>query len=217
MRRITTAASVVIVGIVIAIGCGASNGRDAEQPPKAQRAQGQLWRDPSPQQAAPVNVPTLTSLAPIIKQLKPAVVNIATTTVMKNPHPGVPGAPPGEGGRDMQEFFEFFGREKPEEFRGSSLGSGFIINAQGYVLTNNHVVRDAEDIKVRLSDGREFAAKGMETPDQVVETALNSIGKGRARVISGWKNRVSKAIINVVPNSLMTKVVAKALSEKYQQ
>jgi serine protease Do len=166
MRRITTAASVVIVGFAIAIGCGATNGR-AEQPAATTQApQGQLWRDPAQQQGAPVNVPTQTSLAPLIKQLKPAVVNIATTTVMKNPHRNLP---QGGEGRDMQDFFEFFGREMPEEFRGSSLGSGVIINAEGYVLTNNHVVKDAQDIKVRLSDGREFAAKvvGADAPTDV--------------------------------------------------
>src|SRR5574341_728105 len=69
------------------------------------------------------------------------------------PHGGQPGDPWGE-------FFErFFGQPLPEEFKSNSLGSGFIINQEGYVLTNNHVVKDATDIRVKLSDGREFKAK----------------------------------------------------------
>src|SRR5574341_2325314 len=69
------------------------------------------------------------------------------------PHGGQPGDPWGE-------FFErFFGQPLPEEFKSNSLGSGFIINQEGYVLTNNHVVKDASDIRVKLSDGREFKAK----------------------------------------------------------
>ncbi len=65
------------------------------------------------------------------------------------------------GGDDDEQLFErFFGqREMPEELKGPSLGSGFVINSEGYVLTNNHVVEDETDIKVRLADGRELAAK----------------------------------------------------------
>ncbi|HET7753972.1 MAG TPA: trypsin-like peptidase domain-containing protein [Anaeromyxobacteraceae bacterium] len=199
MRRITTAATVVTVAIVIAIGCGASNGRAEQpaQPAKAQGTQGQLWRDPPQQQAAQASVPTQTSLAPIIKQLKPAVVNISTTTVMKNPHRNLPRGqgpggqgPGGQGGGD--DFFDFFGREMPEEFRGSSLGSGFIINSDGYVLTNNHVVKDAEDIKVRLSDGREFDAKvvGADAPTDVALIRLDKAPNNLPVVTLGDSDKI---------------------------
>ena len=49
----------------------------------------------------------------------------------------------------------------PEEFRGSSLGSGFLISPDGFILTNNHVVQDATDILVRLTDGREYKAESV--------------------------------------------------------
>ena len=117
----------------------------------------QLWRESSPSTAAPV--PTGLSLAPLIRQLKPAVVNISSTTVVKNPHRGLRRGPGGGDDEDEQLFEHFFGQREPEEFRGTSLGSGFLINGDGYVLTNNHVVKDATDIKVRLSDGREYAAQ----------------------------------------------------------
>lgn len=64
--------------------------------------------------------------------------------------------------------------------------------------------------------GREFASKGLETPEQVVETSLNAIGGGRAKVISGWKNRMVARVVSVVPNWLITRVIAKQLSNKYQ-
>jgi serine protease Do len=73
-----------------------------------------------------------------------------------------------------EDLFEFFGRPPmPEggEMRGQSLGSGFLINPEGYMLTNNHVVKDATEIKVRLSDGREFSAKVVGT-DPATDLAL---------------------------------------------
>ena len=64
--------------------------------------------------------------------------------------------------------------------------------------------------------GREFNAKGMETPEQVVETALSAIGSGKAKVVSGWKNRLTARTVSLVPNWLITRVIAKQLSKKYQ-
>lgn len=59
-------------------------------------------------------------------------------------------------------FFDFFGRlpeRQPREFKRRGLGSGFVIDAQGYILTNNHVVQGADGVKVRLDGDREFDAK----------------------------------------------------------
>jgi serine protease Do len=92
--------------------------------------------------------------APLAKKLKPVVVNISTTQVTGN----VQGAP-GPGRRDPSDEFRrrFFG--DPGRFRRQSLGSGFIIDRTGYILTNNHVVDNAEKISVKLSEGGEFEAK----------------------------------------------------------
>ncbi|MCX5804905.1 MAG: DegQ family serine endoprotease [Proteobacteria bacterium] len=108
----------------------------------------------------------LPSLSELVKDVKPSVVNISTTTVIKGP--------------DMQErffgqqnpqqnpfkdffgndFFEnFFGNTPRKEFKHKSLGSGFIIDKEGYILTNNHVVERAVSIKVKLSDEKEYDAK----------------------------------------------------------
>ncbi len=179
MRRILTLSLVAVTAVAITLACSREGRADAGSATKV--ATEQLWRElPA---AAPAAAPTgapLTTLAPLVKQLKPAVVNISTTTVAKS-HPRVPGYPRGgpQGGQDgggpggqMEEFFQrFYGQQPREmpEYRSNSLGSGFIINKDGYILTNNHVVGDATEIKVKLSDGREFLAKvvGKDPPTDV--------------------------------------------------
>jgi serine protease Do len=135
--------------------------------PEATKGAPPLFTEAAQAQPTPAD-PAQASLAPLIERLKPTVVNISTTTVVK--HPSVSrrrGGPQGpQGGPDdeqFQEFFErYFGRQPapdmPQEFRGSSLGSGLLLSSEGYILTNNHVVKDATDIVVRLTDGREFRA-----------------------------------------------------------
>jgi serine protease Do len=150
MRRFAIVSGVFLVGVAIALGC-TSDGR-------AESASGkQIWRDGGATAAAAVSVPGAASLAPLVKAVKPAVVNISSTTVMKNPHQGL--RVPGGGGDDEDQDLFQFGPRMPREFKGQSLGSGFVINSDGYVLTNNHVVQNATDIKVRLADAREFEAK----------------------------------------------------------
>ncbi len=98
------------------------------------------------------------SFADLAEKVRPAVVNISTTTTVR-----VPGMPfqhffgPKEGLPD--EFKQFFGQVPDQEMKRQSLGSGFIVDRDGYIITNNHVVEKAEEIKVKLSDGREFKAK----------------------------------------------------------
>ncbi|RMF88069.1 MAG: Do family serine endopeptidase [Nitrospinota bacterium] len=111
--------------------------------------------------AAPVVSPRgLTSLAPLVKTLTPAVVNIRTTQVVQGEEFATGPRHP------MQEFSErFFGLQRPPAFR-QSLGSGFIIDPAGYIVTNNHVIANARTIGVRLADGREFNASVLGTDPQ---------------------------------------------------
>jgi serine protease Do len=142
-------------------GAAASESQAATPAPAASTAQlaTPLFRDAAQTSPAPeAQVPVQGSLAPLIERLKPAVVNISTTTVTKRSRPQLRGP---RGGPDGFDDFFGFGppmNPGPQEFRGQSLGSGFILNAQGYILTNNHVVKDASDIQVMLSDGRQFVA-----------------------------------------------------------
>ena len=108
----------------------------------------------------------------IVKAEKPKVVNIYTTQKPKSygapggapPHGSPRGAPPrggpgGPQGDPNKEFFDRFfgGGGAPTPRR--SLGSGFIISKDGYILTNNHVVEGADEIQVKLNDGKEYTAK----------------------------------------------------------
>ena len=95
------------------------------------------------------------SFADLAERLMPSVVNISTTmiiTTQSNPFPFQ--FPPGSPFEDM---FKEFGA--PQERQSSALGSGFIIDEKGIVVTNNHVINDAEDIIVRVNGDKEFKAK----------------------------------------------------------
>ena len=91
----------------------------------------------------------------IVEKVSPAVVNVFTTQVVKS-HPFFPFP------RDFfgDDFFRFFFGDIPQrEFKRRSLGSGFIISKDGFIVTNNHVVEGATEVKVVLKDGSEYKAK----------------------------------------------------------
>ncbi len=116
----------------------------------------------------------LPSLADLVDQLKPVVVNISTTKVVRSP---------------LEDFFKdfrrFFGDEferffpPTPQFRTRSLGSGFIVDKEGYILTNNHVIEGAEDIKIKLYNGRTFDAKvvGRDPKSDIALLKINPKGE----------------------------------------
>ena len=95
------------------------------------------------------------SFADLAERLMPSVVNISTTTTVTtntNPFPGFK-FPPGSPFEDM---FKEFG--EPQKRKSSALGSGFIIDEKGIIITNNHVIQNAEDIVVRVGGDKEYKA-----------------------------------------------------------
>jgi serine protease Do len=132
------------------------------------------------------------SFADLAERLMPSVVNISTTqtvTTTTNPFPFQ--FPPGSPFEDM---FKEFGT--PQERKSSALGSGFIIDEKGIVVTNNHVIQDAEDIIVRVNGDEEYKAKvigadplsdiavlQLETKDKFTPVAFGDSDKAR---IGDW-------------------------------
>ena len=95
------------------------------------------------------------SFADLAEKLMPSVVNISTTqTVVTSTNPFPFQFPPGS---PFEDLFKDFGT--PQERKASALGSGFIIDAKGIVITNNHVIQGAEDIIVRVNGEQEYKAK----------------------------------------------------------
>jgi serine protease Do len=140
------------------------------------------WTNPLSAKTEIPNVGGLPSFADLAQVVSPAVVNISTTKRIKG---GGRVFDFFQGPRDrrnpMDDFFErFFGGDIPQqkEHKQKSLGSGFIIDGDGYILTNNHVVEDADEIKVILKDHKEFDAKVIGR-DAKTDLALIKIKSGK--------------------------------------
>jgi serine protease Do len=126
------------------------------------------------------------SFADLVAKVAPAVVNISTRrAVQGRDEAPMPQVPPGS---PFEEFFkEFFDRERqPEAQRRSfSLGSGFVIDPAGYVVTNNHVIADADEISVVFGDDKEYQAK-LVGRDQKTDLALLKITRDQPFPYVEW-------------------------------
>ncbi len=111
----------------------------------------------------------------LARQNKPTVVNVSTAKVVK-PQAPTRRSPSKPYGRDpFQDFFEHFFNGAPRHpYTSRSLGSGFIISDDGYILTNFHVVAGADEVKVKLTDSREFKA-----------------------VVKGWDDKLDIALLKI--------------------
>jgi serine protease Do len=137
-----------VLGLMLGVG-GGWVGQAAARPAVA------------PMAAAPAGAPT--SFADLAAQLEPTVVNIRVTKVERVTGPGIVG-PGGQlaPGVPFDEFFkQFFGDmpQVPREYKQQGAGSGFIIRKDGLIVTNNHVIEGAKEIKVTLADKEEYPAK----------------------------------------------------------
>ncbi len=98
----------------------------------------------------------------LAEMVSPTVVNIRTEKTVQGGGRVFRHFSPNPFGNDdrFNDFFEkFFGEQPQREFRERSLGSGFIIDKEGYIVTNNHVIENANKIKVKLKNGKEFDAE----------------------------------------------------------
>jgi len=115
----------------------------------------------------------ITTFAPLVKRVMPAVVNISSSKVVKDQ--------PTQGLFDDPFFRQFFGnrgpqQEQPRSQRATSLGSGVVVSPDGYIITNNHVVDGATDVKVSFADKEEYPAKVIGT-DKYTDVAVLKINK----------------------------------------
>ena len=124
------------------------------------------------------------SFADLAERLLPSVVNIATIQRSEERRgwtgPNMPQFPPGS---DLEEFFKDFiePRDTPSPRQSQSLGSGFIIDEAGIVVTNNHVIADADKIQVRLQSGGEFVAEVVGR-DPKIDVAVLKIDPGDTKL-----------------------------------
>jgi len=140
--------------------------------------------------ADPSEGPSRTGFAPIVKEVLPNVVNISSSKVVRTPNQ-MP-----EGMQTDPFFQQFFGQgfgnrpEIPKDRREQSLGSGVIVSPEGYVLTNNHVVDGATDVKVTLSDKRELKAQVVGTDPKTDVAVLKLEGSKFPAITLGDSSKV---------------------------
>jgi serine protease Do len=149
--------------------------------------------------AAPIAaVAQLPDFTELVEKQGPAVVNISTTQSVRNPlQPQIPNL------QEDDPFYEFFRRfipqPGPREFQSQSLGSGFIISQDGYILTNAHVVETAEEITVKLTDKREFKARviGADRRTDVALIKIEASGLPAVRFGDPGKLRVGEWVLAI--------------------
>ena len=132
------------------------------------------------------------SFADLAERLLPSVVNISTTQVIEG-RGGVeiPRVPPGSPFEDF--FKEFFDRNRPQQRRkATSLGSGFILDSIGYVVTNNHVIQDADEITVIFQDDTRLKAEvvGRDAKADIAVLKVDPDGKELKALAFGDSNAI---------------------------
>ncbi len=145
----------------------------------------------------------LPDFIPLVESNGPAVVNISTTQLLKRPaQPGGDGPAEIPEGAPFNDFLRrYFGEDEapPEFFDNKSLGSGFIISPDGYLLTCAHVVENATEILVRLTDRREFTARiiGADRRSDVALLKINAGNLPQVKIGDPEKVRVGEWVLAI--------------------
>ena len=155
--------------------------------------------------SGPVAARSLPDFTDLVEQNRAAVVNISTTQRRTVPtdRPRMPRGfemPDLPEDSPFREFFRrFFGEGEIEEFDAQSLGSGFIISQDGFIISNNHVVRNADEVIVRLSDRREYKAivVGTDEPSDVALLKIDAEGLPAVRLGIGYELKVGEWVLAI--------------------
>jgi serine protease Do len=148
---------------------------------------------------------SLPDFTELVERNRAAVVNISTTQRRTVPadRPRMPRGfemPDLPEDSPFREFFRrFFGEGEIEEFDTQSLGSGFIISQDGFIISNNHVVRNADEVIVRLSDRREYKARvvGTDEPSDVALLKIDADGLPAVRLGTGYELKVGEWVLAI--------------------
>ncbi len=166
MKQKTVVHSLVVAGMISAAGLGGYMAQSTPAMHNAVAAGASTAAAPNMQPGARVAVPDFTG---IVEQNGAAVVNISVTG--KGEKTAAADTPEMDPNNPFYEFFRQFRGQMPPREQGPThgLGSGFIVSADGVILTNAHVVADATEVIVKLTDKREFKAKviGIDKPSDV--------------------------------------------------
>jgi len=146
---------------------------------------------------APVLAKDLPDFTELAEKQGPAVVNVSTTQTVQAQQ-GIPQLPFSEDD-PFYEFFKRFAPPVPREFESKSLGSGFIISSDGYLLTNAHVVADADEVTVKLTDKREFKAKviGSDRRTDVALLKIDATGLPKVTLGDPAKLKVGEWVVAI--------------------
>jgi serine protease Do len=147
------------------------------------------------------NAAVLPDFAPLVEANGPAVVNISTTQTAST-HGGLPPGleiPELPEDSPFHDFFRRFFEDQPEQYDFQSLGSGFIISSDGYILTCAHVIDNAKEIVVRLTDRRELEAKvvGQDRRSDVALLKINATGLPIVKVGDPGKLKVGEWVLAI--------------------
>jgi serine protease Do len=190
---------VAVAGLVIALGVGGALTAAATALSGPHPSPGVTLAAAPVASSLPEQAPLGTGFTPIVERALPAVVNISSSKTVKT-----------DGGRAMpffnDPFFrQFFGDQfgqqfqAPRERRERSLGSGVILTSDGYILTNNHVVDGATDIKVSLSDKRELKARlvGRDPKTDIAVLKIDATGLPVLTLGDSDKTRVGEIVLAI--------------------
>jgi len=159
----------------------------------------------------------LPDFSALVEQNGPAVVNISTTTAPVRTQMQLPQIP-GDSGDQIQEFFRRFQIPMPQgDAIRKGVGSGFIVSADGYILTNAHVVDDANEVTVKLTDNREFKAKviGVDRRTDVALVKIDAKNLPMVRIGDASKAKVGQWVAAIgSPFGLENTVTAGIISAK---
>jgi len=186
---LTSKPAVLAFGLVLGVGgLGVARTIQKAGPGVKAAAATEAANPPATLKLADANEPASKSTyAPVLKAVLPSVVNVSSSKVVKTRMDGMEQL---QMDPMFRQFFGNGGMDIPKDRREKALGSGVIVSPEGYILTNNHVVEGATDIKVMLSDKRELQAKIVGTDPKTDIAVLKVDGSNFTPITIGDSSKV---------------------------